>query len=152
MTDCNFEMIRKLTCDRKNPQPDLFPASSSINFKARLLHLDRLNSFLSFLSLLLFQNLAGDEIFYMSKTYMKSYTPIQQTSENNTFIVIPKILVNHLLRSHLGSSPNPDTRILTRRNSLDGIRSFLLVFLFSFGLVGIFWFTDETAAVHTLNS
>ena len=34
---------------------------------------------------------------------------------------------------------------------MDGIRAFLLVFLFIFGLVDIFWFTDVTAAVHTLN-
>ena len=54
----------------------------------------------------------------------------------------------NLLRSHLGSSPNPDTCNLTRRSSLDGIPFFLLVIL---GLVGIFWFTDVTATVHTLN-
>ena len=64
------------------------------------------------------------------------------------FIVI---LVEHLLRSHLGSSPNPDTRNLTRRSSLDGISSFLLVFIFFLGFVGIFLLTDVTAAVHTLN-
>ena len=60
-------------------------------------------------------------------------------------------IVCNLLRSHLGSSPNPDTSNLTRRSSLDGIPSFLLVFLSSLGLVGIFWFTDVTAAVHTLD-
>ena len=57
-------------------------------------------------------------------------------------------VVCNLLRSHLGSSPNPDTHNLTRRSSLDGIYSFLLVFL---GLAGIFWFTDVTAAVHALH-
>merc|ERR1712222_159236 len=53
--------------------------------------------------------------------------------------------------SHLGSSTNsPDTQNLTRRSSLDGIPSFLLVSLFRFGFNGIFGFTDVTAAVHTL--
>ena len=57
-------------------------------------------------------------------------------------------VVCNLLRSHLGPSPNPDTCNLTRRSSLDGIPFFLLVIL---GLVGIFWFTDVTATVRTLN-
>ena len=87
MTDCNFEMIRKLTCDRKNPQPDLFPASSSINPQARLLHLDCLNSFLSFFSLVLFQNLAGDEMFYIEIIY----NTMKLTSIITMFILILEI-------------------------------------------------------------
>ena len=55
----------------------------------------------------------------------------------------------NLLRRHLGSSPNPDTRNLTRRSSLDGISFFLLAF--SLELVDICSFTDLTGAVHTLN-
>ena len=65
------------------------------------------------------------------------------------FMPIKRVLVFNLVRSHLGSSPNPDTCNLTRRSSLDGIPSFLLVF--SLGLAGICWFTDVTAAVHTLH-
>ena len=68
-----------------------------------------------------------------------------------TLILYSSLFRKKMLRSHLGSSPNPDTCNLTRRSSLDGIHSYLLVFLFSHGLVVIFWFTDVTAAIHTLH-
>ena len=57
-------------------------------------------------------------------------------------------VVCNLLRSHLCSSPNPDSPNFTRKSLLVGIFFFFLVFL---GLVGICWFTDLTVAVDTLN-
>ena len=60
MTSLIFKIIRMLTCDGKNPQSNLFPAFSFGNLpQALLLHLDGLNSVLSFL----FQHLAEDEIY-----------------------------------------------------------------------------------------
>ena len=60
---------------------------------------------------------------------------------------IETIPICNLLRSHLGSCGNPDTRNLTRRSSLDLVGIVLPLSFFSLSLVGIFWFTDETAAV-----
>ena len=63
MTSLIFKIIRKLTCDGKNPHSDLFPAFSFGNLLHALLHLDGLNSVLSFL----FQHLAEDEIYISIK-------------------------------------------------------------------------------------
>ena len=107
------ELMKMFTCSLKTPHQGPFPAPCSSN---SLLWLSGFNSSRSLDlgdSLGLSQNLAGDDL-----------------------LSIKTVLVFNLLRSHLGSSPNPDTCNLTRRSSLDGIPSFL---------------TDLTAAVYTLD-
>ena len=66
---------------------------------------------------------------FISICYPKRLSMTHHMIETTTNIIW------NLLRSHLGSSPNPDTSNLTRRNSLDAIRSFLLLldFLFILG-------------------
>ena len=66
---------------------------------------------------------------FISICYPKRLSMTHHMIETTTNIIW------NLLRSHLGSSPNPDTSNLTRRNSLDAIRSFLhiLDFLFILG-------------------
>ena len=52
-----WETKKKLTCGRKNPQPDLFPTFSFCNLQAFLLHLGHLNTCLFLMPC---QNLARD--------------------------------------------------------------------------------------------
>ena len=47
------DVFEQLTCDRKNPEPDIFPAFSSPG--NLLLHLDGLNNCQHFLIVVLFQ-------------------------------------------------------------------------------------------------
>ena len=76
------DVFEQITCDRKNPEPDIFPAfSPSGNL---LLHLDGLNNCQHFLIMVLFRILV-ERLSILYVIFIIS-----------TFIVIPTDLVSHL--------------------------------------------------------